>query len=75
MSFGKQPKPGTNKSVTQVIKEGFTTVKDAVIGEKCNNCAKSTCKKTDDQYFCCDACYYEFNRKSHACAQGKLANV
>ena len=77
MAFNdEQSKSGPPKKLSQVqakVKQGFTTIKDAVIGEDCNNCAKSTCNKKGDQYFCGDACYHEFNRKCQACARGKIS--
>ena len=77
MSFsGEQPKSGATNKLSQVpakVRQGLATIKDAVIGEDCNNCAKSTCNKEDHQYFCSKACYYEFNRKRDACARGKIS--
>ena len=73
---GRGSELGDAKKLSHVeakVKQGFATIKDGVIGEDCNNCAKSTCNKKEDQYFCSDACYYEFNHKREACAQGKIS--
>ena len=77
MSFNdEQPKSGAARRLSQVeakVKQGFATIRDVVIGEACNNCAKSTCNKIEHQYFCSVECYHEFNHKREACARGKIS--
>lgn len=57
------------------VKETFRKGYDAVMGHKCDNCAKTTSTKIEDQYFCGGTCHREFRLKKQACAQGRYGNV